>query len=115
MQIKELREKIATIDGDKEVFLKVTIKEEDGNELKMSVSIDDLTMEYGLVYLSPGAIINVDETNEGPGGPKATLDTIKSLAQEEMENCNHESEEYRALFEIYEFIDGMEQEAKDAI
>lgn len=114
MQIKELREKIANIDGDKGVFLKVTIKEEDGNEVKMSVSIDDLTMEYGLVYLSPGKIINVDETNEEPG-PRKTLEKIKSLAQKEMENCDHESEEYRALFEIYEFIDDMEKEAKDAI
>lgn len=114
MQIKELREKIATIDGEKVIFLKVTIKDEDGNEVKMDLTLDDLTTEYGIIYLSPGKIINVDETNEEPG-PKMTLEKIKSLAQKEMGNCDHESEEYRALFEIYEFIDDMEKEAKDAI
>lgn len=113
MRIKELKDKIANIDGDIGVFLKVTIKDEDGNELKMDLTIDDLTTEYGLVFLSPGKIINADETNEELGG-KATLDKIKSLAQKGMDNCEH-AEEYKALFEIHEFIDDMEMEAKDAI
>ena len=64
MNIKELKEKIKDIDDDKEVFLKVRISDGDGNNLKMDLTIDDLTMEYGVIYLSPGKIINADETNE---------------------------------------------------
>ena len=64
MKIKELKEKIANIDDDKAVCLKVTISDGEGSELKMDLTIDDLTMEYGIVYLSPGKIINADETSK---------------------------------------------------
>ena len=64
MNIKELKEKIKDIDDDKEVFLKVRISDGDGNNLKMDLTIDDIIIECGIVYLSPGQIINADETNE---------------------------------------------------